>query len=521
MALVIDSRAHNRHLIEQEVTSYLASLPDWDRWRDMFESSVGNVILDILCGISELLLYKMDNRLIEAYLYSAISDQAVYLIADMLGYNVNRKAAAEGKVTLTFESSLPSQVTIPDGYAIYTGDIPLVVVGNHVIAAGSDTAEIDVAQGEFAYRLFTSTPGEDYYLSNEALETSILSGVDFERLLVDEGFEVENASTDPSRIAIWACLADDNNNISLSSSIDWYRSISDLDSNSVLVKTYYEGGITILFGDGTYGKSITPSSLILVKYLKTLGSLGTIVINTDLDDITVAVIGGSIATTVKVSETITGGSDEDDLEKVRTVVAGYFATQERAVTSTDWIYVLESYQGVTDAQARKNSTLCCTVDAVCVTQTMGTEGHFDFSNPDQYWTATREANLLEYLEDFKITTTQVIVFDPAPVDFSISLTVTLSSGTVDQAALTTEIRDAVKSYCFKLDIIFHPTQLLTDLTNLNDYIKKVVINQIQADIDSAGYAPVADPYDSIDIGWREYFRVTDADIAISFEVDLS
>jgi hypothetical protein len=521
MTLLLDTRLHNRHALEASVLSYLATLPDWERWRDMFESSTGNVILDILCGISELLFYKADVRLKEPYLYTSVTTEAVYLLADTLGYNVNRKSASEGKVTLTFASSLASQVTLSDGYQIYSGDIPLVVKGNHIIPAGSDTAEVDVAQGEFLYKLFTVTPDESYYFNGEAVPTSALLGVDFERLILDDGFEIENAATETSRIALWTCVADIDNNLTTSGSIDWYRSISSLDSNSVLIKTYYEAGVTILLGDGVFGKKLTTADLLLVKYLKTLGSTGTIVNGTTLDDIVVSTIAGAVATTVEVTEAVTGGSDEDAIEKVRTEVAGYFATQERAVTVTDWIYVLRSYQGVTDAQARKNTDLCCTVDVVCVTQTIGTEGHFDYNNPDQYWNATREAALLLYLEDYKMTTTQVIIFDPYPADFAINMVVTLSTATVDQTALTEEIQTAVKAYCYKLNIDFHPTQLITDISNLNSYIKKVVITQIVADIDSAGYVPVADPYDDISLGWREYFRVADANISISYEIDLS
>jgi len=513
MALLIDSRVHNRVLLEQHVVAYLATLPDSERWKDMFQSSVGKVIIDILCGISELNFYKGDVRQREIYLYTGASEESIYLLADILGYNVNRKAAAEGKVTVSFSSPTPSQIIIPDGYAIYSGDTPLVVVGNFTIPAGSTSYEINVAQGEFNYLLFTSTPGETYYYGGEAVSAESLIGATFERLVVEEGFEVENAAVYSSRISIFSCTADSQNNLTVLSTIPWYRNVWSLDSSSVLLKTYYEGGVVILFGDDSFGKKITSSDLILVKYLKTLGAEATITINTDLDDIVLDTIGGSVVATVKVSETVSGGSDEDDIEKVRTVVAGYFSAQDRAVTLNDWYYVLLSYQGIHEVQVRKNSTLCCTVDIVLVTETMTSEGHYDWTNPNLYWTAAKEATLLDYLEGYKMISTNVLVDDPVPKDFQINIQVTLSSESVDTDDLRTDIRTAVKAYCYELGLTFYPEKIITDATNLNQYVTKVIITQIKIDA-----VTQSDPYASIALSWAQYFRVMDANIAISFIV---
>jgi len=515
MSLLIDSRTHTRSAIQSSMESYLGTLPDWERWKDLFESSVGKVIVDLMSGISELLLYKADVRLQENYLYTAMTEESVYLLADLLGYKVNRKAAAEGKVTVTFDNTLISPATLSDGYLIYEGSTPLSLVGNYTIGVGESSKIMDVAQGKYEYKLFTATPDVDYYLSGDSVSTEAMLGVAFERLLLDEGFEIENASTNSNRISVWSCTTDPDGNLTVGTAIPWYDSMADLDEDSCFVRTYYQGGVSILFGDNSFGKRIYSSDLILVKYMVTQGSSVTLPIGEQLGDIIVDTLAGATTGTLVVSDTITGGSDEDGIEKVRMVTTGYFSAQERAVTLTDWEYVALSYQGVESVQIRKNEDYCCTVELCAVTQTMGIETHYDWTNPDEYWSSVREAAYLEYLEDYKMITTQVLIIDPIPVDLEISLTIILNNSSVDTNALNTNVESEVLERCYKLGQTFYPTQLVQTISDLNTYISRVEINSIFLDD-----VTQTNVYDSMSLVWGTYFRSNSDSISVSFSVQL-
>jgi len=515
MSLLIDSRTHTRSAVQSSIESYLATLPDWERWKDMFESSVGKVIIDLLSGITELHLFKVDTRLQENYLYTAMTEESVYLLADLLGYKVNRKSAAEGKVTLTFDNALISPATLPDGYLIYDGTPPLSLVGNYTINVGESSKVMDVAQGEYTYKLFTATPNEDYYFNDESVSTSSLIGNAFERLLLDEGFGVENASTNTNRISVWSCTADPDGVLTTGEAISWYDNLADLDGDSCFIRTYYQGGISILFGDDSFGKRIYSSDLILVKYMVTQGSSVTLPIGEQLDEVIVDTLAGATTGSLVVSDTITGGADEDGIEKVRMVTTGYFSAQERAVTLTDWEYVALSYQGVESVQIRKNEDYCCTVELCAVTQTMGIETHYDWSNPDEYWSSVREAAYLEYLDDYKMITTQVLIIDPAPIDLEISLSVILNNSSIDTDALNSSIEDEVLYRCYKLGRTFYPTQLIQDISDLNTYISRVEINSILLDDVSQ-----SNVYSSITLEWGTYFRSNLDNISVSFSVQL-
>jgi hypothetical protein len=510
MSLLIDSRSHTRTAVQTAMEEYLATLSDWDRWKDMFESSVGKVIIDLMSGITELLLYKADVRLQENYLFTAMTTQSVYLLADLLGYKVNRKAAAEGKVTVTFPTALISPATLSDGHLIYDGSPPLSIVGNYTINVGETTKEMDVAQGEYLYKLFTASPNSDYYLDGDAVSTDQLYGTVFERLVLEEGFEVENAATNSNRISVWNCTSDPDGNLTLGDQITWYNNIAELDEDSIYVKTYYEGGVILLFGDDNFGKRLNSSDLIIVKYMNTLGSSVTVPTGESLGEVIIDTVAGAVTGVLAVSDVITGGSDEDDIEKVRTVVAGYFSAQERAVTEYDWESIALSYQGVTNVQVRKNEDLCCTVELCAVTQNMEDETHYDWSNPDEYWSSVREAAYLEYLDDYKMISTQVLIIDPVPVDFSISVNVVLSSN-ISTTTLTASIKEVVESYCYELGELFYPTKLIGSIDDLNNYISRIDITAIT--LDDVAQTNV---YDTITLDWGKYFRVESDEISVSY-----
>ena len=511
MALLIDSRAHTRIQIEADITAYLSTLPDWERWKDMFQSSVGKVVIELLSGISEMLIYKADTRLLENYLFTALTPEASYLVGDMLGYNINRKSSSEGVVKLTFSSALTSQVILSDGYLIYE-ETPLVVVGNHTIPIGATEALINIAQGEFNYLLFTSTPDESYSLDGESVSTGTLTGVNFERLLIDEGFEIENAETEKSRISLYMCTADTFGNLTITDSVDWFTGVADITSDNVLLRTYYLGGIYILLGDGIYGKDVASSDLFLVKYLTTLGRSVSIPENTSLGNIYVSTLSGQVQATMTVSAAITGGSDEDSIDKVKMVVAGYLSAQERAVTLADWQYIVLAYQGIVNCQIQKDDDLCCTVQVVAITENMTDETHYDWSHPDTYWDSVREAALLSYLDDYKMISTNVLIIDPSYKDLSINISVILNNSSVDMDDLQTDIKEVVKSQCYVLGDTLYPTEIVKDIAELDDTnITRVDITQLRVD----GVAQVS-PYDEITLDWGVYIRTKDSNITVSF-----
>jgi len=518
MALLIDSRSHNRIQIEANITLYLATLPDWERWKDMFQSSVGKVVIELLSGLTEMLVYKADTRLIENYLFTALTVESVYLIADMLGYNVNRKSSSEGVVKLTFKDTLTSQVILNDGYLIYDNDPSLIVVGNHTINIGATEAYINVAQGEFSYILFTNTPDESYYLNGKELVTKALTGINFERLVVDDGFEIENAETEKARITISTCTTDPLGNITTTDDIDWYTGVADITADNVLLRTYYLGGIYILLGDGIYGKDIASSDLLLIKYLKTQGRSISIPENTSLGSIYVTALGGPVqadmivkTNVVDESGAITGGSDEDSIEKVRTVVAGHLSAQERAVTLRDWQYIVLAYQGIVNCQIQKDDDLCCTVQVVALTQNMTDETHYDWSHPDDYWDSVREDALLTYLDNYKMISTNVLIIDPTYSDLAINLSVRLNSSNVQLEDLRSDIKDIVKSHCYELGDILYTTEIVKDIIDLDDDILRVDVTQLKIDATIQ-----TNPYDSIILIWGKYFRTKSDNITISF-----
>ena len=512
MSLIIDSRSHTRQAIEANIIDYLGTLPDYERFKDMFESSVGKRLLDIMTGITELLLYKMDVRSRENYLYTAMTQPSVYLLADMFGVNVNRKSAAQGEVTLYFDTALTSAVTITDGYQISEGNDPLVVQGNQEIPAGSTTATIPVAQGEYIYKLLTTTPEKTFLFNDQVVETIKIQALSYERIVITEdGFSIDNAETEKDRIQIWNCLADTDGNVTATEDIFWYNNISELDTNSVYLRTYYLGGVSLQFGDQNFGKKIQTTDLILIRYLKTNGRSALIAKGADVGEVLLPTTTGTAIGKVIVSEVVTGGNDEDDVSKLRTMVAGYFSSQARAVTLNDWIYVVLSYEGVQNVQVRRDENECCTVNVAALTQNMEIEDSYDWINPDAYWNSVREEAIITFLEDYKMVTTQVIIYDPIPEDIGIAVDVTLSFGVIDLEELTAQIKEVVNTYCYRMGLEFHPIEVVENAVKLDSKIVRVDITQVMMN----GVIQ-DDPYEVVYLDWAHYLRVRDTEIAVNF-----
>ena len=543
MSLIIPSRAHNRRNIEQATIDYLATMPDYARFKDMFQSSVGKVLLELLCGIAELLIYKADVKLLEQYLFTAVTKEAVYLIADMLGYPINRKASATGTVKITFKYNTPSEITLYDGMLLWEDDIPLTVIGNHTIPYNSTEYTIPVVQGFFNYKCLTSS-SQDYTYNDELLENIAIVGEDFERVVVEEGFTIENAETDHNRLQILTCNADTEGVLDTDEIIEWTTGISSLDDSSVIVRTYYKGGITILFGDGVLGYKLESSDVLLLKYLETMGRTVTLQSGTPIGSLYLTSITGQVQASLQVDDIITGGSDEDSIEKVRMIVAGYLSTQERAVSPTDWPPIVMAYQGTVNCQVRKSDnkelidsmfetisekvenselptvqeiaavwelsyTACCTVEVCMITQNMTDSTHYDWSNPTTYWDDIRDAEFLTYIEAYKMISTRVMVIDPIPKDISIAITINLSIVS-DTGELETNIKAKIVEYCYQLGTVFYPTQLSTDISNLETAITRVDITMLQID----GVTVL--PYDSVSLEWEEYLRVNSNNVAVTF-----
>jgi hypothetical protein len=497
-------------------------------------------------------MFKMDGRLKEQYLFTALNKTSMYLIADMLGYNVNRKAPAVGTIDLIFQSATTETIYISAG-TVLDGTIPVTVLETIEVPIGTTQYslsgnKIQVIEGYKEYLLLTSTPETSYYFNNSQLTTIGIDGVDFERIIISSTtFDIASATTEEIKDSILSIanytVDSEGVLIEVEESIPWVDKFLSLTIGSVVVRTYYNGGIYLLFGDVTNGRKLSINDHVLVQYLKTAGKDTFITRNTDLGKIVIPTISGkSVIATVKVIDSIYGGSDEDGLEKLRYMIAGWHSTQDRAVTLNDWKYILLSYPGAVDAVVRKveeanidgmfealvvkanAETLitsaeiialqeavdrsCCTVEVCVLTQNMVDETREEWAEPDTYWDANG-TSLLSYVEDYKMITTKALVFNPIykHLEISFSLTVNRSHPTISN--LHDIIYSLLNEYIYSLGKSFYLSEITKKIYDTISEVTRIEVPLMVLD------GVTVDPHATIVLGFGEYLRTTKEDVVVT------
>ena len=461
--LIFSGRVQTRRAMEESIKTYLATLDDWERWKDWFESSVGKTVINLLTGIAEILMFKVEVRSRESYLYTAQTKPAAFLLAQMVGYNPNRKKHSTGTVTATIHPYANNDFIIPKNFQIDAA-YPLVISDNYqVTAQDREKTGISVKQGEWVDVEYSVSIGN---LDGREWEIINIEETDFQIDDFEVYITVNNETVivrdkiiyDPSELENYLNLTD--------FSMSFEDKLAELYANTVIARTDYRGGLMVMFGDGIFGKRLTTSSIVNVRYLKTQGLTGIISTNTDLGTHLI----GTHSVSFKIDEKVQGGSNEDSVDKVKVVASRFFQTQARAVTKYDYEAVALAYPGVISSKAQRIDDECCTV---CISALR--------ADSEQYitipWSATEIEQFLAYMDSYKMLSTKIDFWEPEAVYLSIVSRVVVKYNT-DLSDLDTRIRAAIQNYCFQLGATFRTTRLITQIMALDANILRVYMDDV-------------------------------------------
>lgn len=140
---ITDPSSTSVQTVKQEIYAYLATKPDYERWKDFYASSAGTVLIDMLASVLTVLSYRVIVARREAYLKYAQNYTSHVAIAENLGYNVFRGQNA--RIKITFNSSTTRTL---DKYEIIGSvkDFDLIVLADTILNAGVDT-EVECTLG--------------------------------------------------------------------------------------------------------------------------------------------------------------------------------------------------------------------------------------------------------------------------------------------------------------------------------------------------------------------------------------
>lgn len=317
-------------------------LPQWDT---SSEGDFGVMIVEALAYGLDILSFYGDRLTQEAYLPTATQRLSILNLAQLLGYVPTNGSPAVG--TVTFQNTTASNITLPAGTQVASSfstsaDQPIIFETNTgVVVPANGTITANVTQGiTYVQQIIGTSDGT-------AAQT----------------FQIPQANVEDGSVTIFVA------GINTSNLIQWNQVTFLVDaqptdqSYSIFVD---ENQISnIQFGDAINGAIPGIGLTIYATYTIGVGSAGNQPVG--VVGVVVSPINGiqvpftSPSSTVYQSSAMTGGSDPETNDQIRTNAPLSYTTQQRAVSTTDFANLSLQVPGILMANAVANHSTSVTL----------------------------------------------------------------------------------------------------------------------------------------------------------------
>lgn len=416
----------------------LARVPQLtDRWTDFNASDLGVVLLELFCGIGDMLAYYLDAQAAEAFLPTARQRQNVINLCKLISYRLDTPVAATTTLRFALAAPLDEDLTIPAGTAcrarLEDGDVEFETALDAVIPRGRTEVDVDARQGRRKSESFTGNgePGQRLVLAGK----SIAQGSIRVRIQEREWTEVAHFQE------------------------------SDAGTLHFQTETDALDETTIVFGDGVHGAVPPPDEPVEVEYLETLGAAGNLGPNlvTEVLD-AVYLDGAQVALSVTNPAPATNGADRETLEHARRQAPAELRSLWKAVTKEDYKALAEGFPGVAKAQILDVND-CGNIRYYQVNLAVAPDG----GGPPS---ALLKRDLAEFLESRKVITVEINLFDPVYRPVSVDADVFAHAGE-DLDLVRSRVEDALAEH-FAFDRMdFGKAVRFSDLVALIDGVRGV------------------------------------------------
>jgi hypothetical protein len=283
-----------------------------------FESSNLNVLLDLLAYNTYQNAFYMNMIGSEMFLDTAQLRDSVVLKAVELNYTPRSFRSSYAKVNLAISGvpNNPLLLTIPAGTS-FTGK-----AGSNTYTFSTNQNLVVEASGNGVFNasnveIYEGTPVTDTFVIKPSATVD------------NQQFILSNPTIDTESLTV---VSIENGGANV---IPYLLSTTLLDIKETTPVYFLQGSdnsqYQIIFGDNVVGRKPLDNSVVSVSYLVTNGQLpnGIAIFSPN------STIGGGTVTVTTVSAA-TGGDIAEDIESIRFNAPRYYATQERAVTTTDY-----------------------------------------------------------------------------------------------------------------------------------------------------------------------------------------
>lgn len=407
------------------------------KWTDFNSSDLGMVLLELFCGLGDMLAYYQDNQAAEAFLPTARQRQNVINLCKLIAYRLDGIHSASTNVQFALDEPLAEDLELPADLLcrapLEEGAIDFVTVESGLIPAGSRSSSVPVLQGIPKSFEFDST-----------------------------GFRAQNVYLPYTSIAhgsITMTIADEA----------WTEVLhfqdSDRDSRHFVVSTDSLDRTTISMGDGIRGKIAPPGDRGVVKCLVSSGPDGNLGAGTITQLMsTVLQQGKPVLLHITNPTPSTGGADPETTDFARKQAPAELKTLWKAVTLEDYKTLVQGFPGVAKAEVL-DTNLCANIRYYSVHLAVAPRGG---GQPSAYL----KEKLMAFLASRKVITVEVRIFDPLYKPVNIDMEVYAWTGeSLD--LVKSRMRNALEDYFRFENVSFGQSIHYSDLVALADGVRGV------------------------------------------------
>jgi hypothetical protein len=248
--------------IKSDAKTYISRV--YNRANTLFtEASPFGQILSVLSEMVELVMFYIEDSVVEQNIYTAQQAESIYGMSRLTGHDATRGFAATGEIEFRWKPG---------------ADLSKIA-GNTLNI--QSRAELKFDANGLVYTLLNSSDKFKLQKTNKnSFKTAVIQGKFEKQTLTGSGEKLQSFSVNTGGIT-------DHSKISVSVNGElWtkHESLYDLNSEekAYLVKTGIGGGLDLYFGNGSFGMIPVSGSTIEVEYVKHQGLAGNLDDSPDL-----------------------------------------------------------------------------------------------------------------------------------------------------------------------------------------------------------------------------------------------
>lgn len=286
-----------------------------------FEGSGLSILLDILSYNTHYMAYIANMSTNEMYLDSADIRNNIVSLAKMLGYTPTSPRCPRASIDIVVNDATGSSVTMQKG-TVFTTTVDNV---EYQYTSNADST-ISAVNGVFKFEDITIYEGTLVTFKHTVDSSDS-----------DQKFMIPSVNADTSTLKVTIQNSSTDTTQETYSLAGGYNKVS-YDSKVYFIQESQDGKFEIYFGDGITGKKVEDGNIIILEYIVTNQEESNGASKFALS----GNIGGFTDVTITTESNSQGGSIRETDESIKFNAPLNYATQDRAVTATDYETLVKS-----------------------------------------------------------------------------------------------------------------------------------------------------------------------------------